>query len=862
MENMNYNLNGNAAGNTNAAAPPVEKKKAPARLDIKDLLTMMLMNWIWFVILGGLSGAGAYLYIRYLQPVYERMTDIEIKPQQKGNEVSLAQYMGVGGETRDINNEIYILKSLKIAREVAERARLDVNYYRQGTFLKNYLSADRPFEVRFFEPFHGPTELTITPTSAQTFSLDRVVVNGVERHVPADQPPYFFSSPLMLPDSEEEIQVDVEDSQYKYLMSSLNSPVEVVRISPDEAARDCQSRIVAEKKAVTVVRLTYQGYSVGECDNVLKALVEVYNEHARKSKNDVTNQSLTFVDNSIEETARDLEYAERQLQQSGISLEKDAPRSAPVNTDAGREAARDAYTMIQNSLNMALELRRAIHNAVSRKDYIPILAGLDQTGVSGAVSEYNQIVQQRNRLVANSSASNPAVIRIDQQLDMIAMTVTSGIDGYISEQQTSSRTAASKVARLSVASKSATLGYDSTSIQTKSLAIEHEYKQEYFSYLLKRRQELRLQLAVNENETRVIEDPMGDTSPIFPVPKMVYAKFIGVGLAFPVIVMLIVALLTTTIRGRKDVEPVLSMPFLGELPEFEVDGQKKKNVLSHRHQLKEKFLNFIDSRRHERTRHRDFNKVVIGQDTKDILSEAFHIVQSNLSFMRCEDNGKRPQVIMLTSFAPGAGKSFVSVNLASSLATGPERKVLWIDMDVRKGHTNHTLLKPEDHVKPRGISAFLAGKATLDQCIHQNCDNPNLDIMLAGAVPPNPVQLLMSDKLDQMLEELRQRYAYIILDTVPAAVVADAYICNRLADLTVYVLRVGHTDRSQLPEIDRLYLQHKFKNMCYLLNGSITSRRRFAYGYGHGNDYTYGYGYGYGYGYSRESNASDETEES
>lgn len=861
MENMNYNLNGNGTGNANAAALPAEKKKAPPRLDIKDVLTMMVMNWMWFIILGIVSGASAYMYIRYLQPVYERMTDIEIKPKQKNSEVSLAQYMGVGNDTRDINNEIYILKSLKIARVVAERARLDVNYYRQGTFLKTYLSADKPFEVRFFEAFHGTTELTVVPSSAQTFSLTRVVINGQEMPISADQPPYFFGSPLMLPGTEEEIQVDVEDDQYKYLMTSLNSPVEVVRISPDDAARDCQSRIIAEKMAATVVRLTYQGYSVGECDNVLRSWVAVYNEHAAESKNEVTNQSLAFVDNSISETARDLSAAEEQLQRSGVSLDKDAAKASSSSVDAGREAARDAYTSIQGNLSMATQMRSAVGGAVSRKDYIPVMAGLDQAGVSGAVTEYNKMLQQRNRLLANSSANNPVVLQADQQLNMIALTITSGIDGYISQLQNSSRTAASKVARLSAASsKPATLGYDSASLNARSIAIEHEYKQEYFSYLLKRRQELRLQLAVNESETRVIEDPMGSMLPIFPVPKMVYIKFVGAGLALPAVIMLIVAFLTTTIRGRKDVEPVLTMPFLGELPEYLPEGKTDhKNILSHRHQLKEKFLNMLDSKRAERPRHRDFNKVIIGQDTKDILSEAFHIVQSNLSFMRCEDNGKRPQVIMMTSFAPGAGKSFVSVNLASSLATGPERKVLWIDMDVRKGHTNHTLLRPEDHVRPRGISSFLAGKATLDQCIHPNCDNPNLDIMLAGSVPPNPVQLLMSDKLDAMIEELRGRYAYIILDTVPAAVVADAYICNRLADLTVYVLRVGHTDRSQLPEVDRLYQQHKFKNMCYLLNGSITAKRRFAYGYGHGADYTYGYGYGYGYGYSRETEEDEES---
>lgn len=848
---MNYNLNGGASNNPSTGALPSEKRKSAPRLDIKDFLTMMLMNWIWFVILGGIAGASAYMYLRYLQPVYERITDIEIKPQQKGSDVSLAQYMGVGPETRDINNEIYILRSLKIAREVAERARLDVNYYRQGTFLKTYLTEDRPFEVRFFEKYHGNTELRITPTSAQTFSINRAVVDGVEVHIPEDQPPYFFGSPLLLPGVDEEIQVDVEDDQYKYLMSSLNSPVEVVRISPDEAARDCQSRIVAEKMAVTVVRLTYQGYSVGECDTVLRALVAVYNEHAANSKNEVTRQSVIFVDQRIEETAHDLSEAEKKLQSSGVSLDVEAPKAAST-VEAGREAAQDAYASIQGKLSMALSLQNSVSKAVARKDYIPVLAGLDQTGVMAAVTEYNKLVQQRNRLVANSSASNPAVLRLDQELDMIAMTVTTGIDGFINAQQVSSHAAANKVARLS-SGKNAKLGYDSTSLQTKSLAIMHEYKQEYFSYLLKRREELRLQLAVTESDTRVIEDPMGSTSPIFPVPKMVYAKFIGAGLALPAIIMLIVAFLTTTIRGRKDVESALSMPFLGELPEYNTDDKAVKNVLSHRHQLKERFLNLIDSKRADRPRHRDFNKVVIGQSTKDILSEAFHIVQSNLSFMRCEDNGKRPQVIMMTSFAPGAGKSFVSVNLASSLATGPDRKVLWIDMDIRKGHTNHTLIKPEDHVRPRGISSYLAGKATLEQCIHQNCDNPNLDVMLAGAVPPNPVQLLMSDKLDSMIEELRSRYSYIILDTVPATVVADAYICNRLADLTVYVLRVGHTDRNQLPEIDRLYQQHKFKNMCYLLNGSLTSRRRFAYGYGHGTDYTYGYGYGYGYGYSRES---------
>lgn len=860
MENMKYNLSGATPSAAASSGPSAEstKKKTPTLINIKELLVMMVMNWMWFLVSIVVFLSAGFLYFQTLQPVYERVSDIEIKTQQAGSD-DIRTYMGLtNNESSNINNELYIFRSLKLAREVAEIMHLDVSYYREGTFRRHFMFEDRPFSLRFNSAYTAPLTIKVRPTSAQTFLVLSVDRGGVVTKFPEDVPPYFFGSPLKLPGTDEEIELMVDDSCYPSLMAMIDKDVCVSRISMDEAASISQSMIVAEKQANTVIRITCRTYSVAGADAMLRAVTNVYNEHSLKEKNAVTENSFKFVDERIEETAQELGETESKLAGAGVNLNaKDAEAAAAQAASMSsvestqRAAARDQYAQIQSSLYQMQSVRNHVESAIVSKSFIPVTPGLTDAGISGSVQAYNQLAQQRTRLISNSSADNPAVRRLDENLESMATTMLASIDATIDALTSNSRSAASRVARYSASSRvnTALAGFDSAAIANKALAITHSYKQEYFQYLLKRREELRLQLAVTNADTRVIEDPMGSTSPVFPVLNVIMVKALAAGVLVPAFIMLVIALLTLTVRGRKDVEDVLTIPFMGELPENEANSTSSPI----REWIDEALESFRQRRNKTPRRKVKSNKILITQSTKNALAEAFHIVQSNLSYMRAEGSDKHPQVMMFTSFAPGAGKSFVSVNMASSLATSSTKRCIWIDMDIRKGHKNPLLLpEGQRQRRPAGLSTYLAGKATLEECIQQSMENDHLDIMLAGPVPPNPVQLLMDERLDEMMSILRKRYEYIILDSVPSAVVADAAICNRCADLTVYVIRVGRTFRYQLPEIEKIYQQRRFKNLCCVLNGSIIARRRYGYGYGSGYGYNYGYGYGYGYGYESD----------
>lgn len=287
---------------------------------------------------------------------------------------------------------------------------------------------------------------------------------------------------------------------------------------------------------------------------------------------------------------------------------------------------------------------------------------------------------------------------------------------------------------------------------------------------------------------------------------LVVLASIVLGCAIPAGVLWLLAVSDTKVRSRKDVEGVLSVPFLGEIP------------------MRDK---------------KDKSEVVVHENGRDSVSEAFRIVRTNMDFMRVKD--KKMQVVMFTSFNPGAGKTFVSMNLAMSFAL-THKKVVLVDLDIRKG-----TLSSHVHVSDKGVTNYLSGRIdNVDEIIRQNelCDK--LDIIHAGPVPPNPAELLLGDRLETLIAELRKRYDYIILDNVPAGVVADAVIVNRVADLTIYVVRAGRMDRRALPEVEKLYQEGKLRNMSLILNGTVYKHGAYGYRYGYGYGYSYGYGYGYG----------------
>lgn len=420
--------------------------------------------------------------------------------------------------------------------------------------------------------------------------------------------------------------------------------------------------------------------------------------------------------------------------------------------------------------------------------------------IESQINLYNTAKLKRDHLIDDSSVNNPVVLELNNSLRAMKQNIIRAVDNMI---------VSLNVQRSDAQSREMRAQNRITSIPTKErkmLSIERQQKvkEALYLFLLNKREENALSQAMADNNARVIDGAEGSNSPISPNRNRILLLGLLVGLAIPSLACLGILFLDTRVHSRKDVEGIVSVPYLGEIPQDKEAGK-----------LNEQESPFL-----------------LAKEQRDsTVSEAFRILRTNMAFMARKDLPQ--QVIIFTSLNEGAGKTFISKNLGMSLVLA-KKKVILIDMDIRRG-----TLSRQFHLKKIGLTNYLADNTLLAEDIIQHQDG--FDIIAAGAIAPNPAELLMDERLDNLVTELRRRYDYIVVDSVPVGIIADATISNRIADLTIFVARAGRLDRRQLPEIEQLYKENKLHNMALVLNGADLHRRYGYYGY-------YGYSYKYGYG--------------
>jgi capsular exopolysaccharide synthesis family protein len=349
---------------------------------------------------------------------------------------------------------------------------------------------------------------------------------------------------------------------------------------------------------------------------------------------------------------------------------------------------------------------------------------------------------------------------------------------------------------------------------------QQKIKEALYLFLLQKREENELSRTFTAQNVRILTPPTGNMRPISPRKNHILLLALALGLLIPTGVIFARENSNTKVRGRKDLE-VVTVPFIGEVPLLP-SLKKKKSVLGNKT---------------EETR-----ALVVKEGSRDIINEAFRVLRTNLEFMS-SGGEKSLKVIAITSFNPGSGKSFIAMNLGACLAI-KDKKVLVIDGDLRHGTASSYVDSP----KP-GLSEYLNGSVDkLSEIIVTQPELPYLDIIPIGTVPPNPTELLFSDRLKELIDFGRARYDYVLIDCPPVEIVADTQIIEKLSDRTVFVVRAGLLERSMLPELEKLYNEHKFKNMAMILNGVSDEASRYGYHYGYRYGYQYGYGKGYHYG--------------
>lgn len=776
-------------------------------LRIQDLFILCLAKWYWFVISLAILLGAATIYLLKTPPVYTRSASLLIKEDGKsgsGNEAA-----GVLGDidifrtSTNINNEMLSMQSPAVMYEVVRRLHLDVNYTTDGRFYDPVIyGSDNPYEVSFFDLGDAESaSFTLRPDKDGQVKLTDFTRNGEE----ADG------------DAVTALNDTVQTPVGRLLVNArpgstaAQQTVFVSRISMQDATADYSSRlsVALNDEKSTVVNLTLQDVCTQRAEDVLNTLISVYNENWVKDKNQIAVSTSMFINERLGVIERELGNVDEDISSyKSENLLPDVQAAASMYMAESSETNAKIQTL-NTQLSMTRYVRSYLTGASSRNQLLPANSGIENSGIEKQIAEYNTLQLRRNDLVANSSETNPLVVDMDHSLHALRDAIIRTLDNYVTTLNTQLR-ALQQSARQTTARIAAN---PSQGKYLLSVERQQKVKESLYLFLLQKREENELSQAFTAYNTRVIMPPSGSMAPTAPAKKNILLIAFVVGLIVPVAVIFLRESMNTRIRGRKDLE-ALTLPFVGEIPQA---ATKKKGT--------------SDKKSTEN------NPIVVHEGSRDIINEAFRVLRTNLEFMT--DKEQHSNVIVVTSFNPGSGKSFLAMNIAVSLAI-KQKKVLVIDGDMRHGSTSAYIGSPQT-----GLSNYLSGHVNnLKDIIVTDARHANLQFLPVGTIPPNPTELLFSDRLKQLIDTVRSQYDYIFIDCPPIEMVADTQIIEQLADRTLFVVRTGLLERSMLPELQRIYDEKKYKNMALILNGTVGSGGHYGYRYG----YRYGYHYGYGSG--------------
>lgn len=802
----------------------MERKSDNEAVSLGDILLIVLRNWYWYVISIALSLGVAFYKVKSSQVIYERHATVLIKSQgaysQMQDEAAVFRELDMpsdGGYL--VDNELLVFKARRLMEEVVRRLELDVDYVTPGRFREWTDYSCTPVHLRF--PDAGDDQafsLTVTPKPDHSFMLHDFHYQGES----------YTSNVLACVGDTVTTPVGrviVLANMKRGATPMIGEDIVVRHSNPVWVASSLSGRLQTSlaSKTGTIIKLSMTDQSPQRAEDVLNTLVTVYDEDAINDKNRVAVNTEKFINEQLEILEQELDGIDMVL-----ANYKSTNRLTDLHSDASAyrttaNSVEQHLSELQNQRSVAQFILNYIQerdSSESRFEVIPNNAGIGNQQVESLISEYNTQTLLREKLKTDAGERNPQVEDLTNSVDQMRNRIVVSIRNLIESLDIEINGVRKRVGESNVRLRQ----MPSQQMTVTGVERQQSTKEELYMYLLSKRQENALSKCITQSNARILDPAMGSGAPVSPNRKFIMMAGAFAGLLIPTVLLFLLMVGDTKVRSKRDLAKLASIPLVGEIPQKKGTRWSVRKAKQHGHR---------------RRRHSDKTnvgqRIVFSAKSRDTVSESIRILRTNLSYLG-GSQGKR-QVIMLTSFMPGAGKTFVGINLGMSFAVSGS-KVLMLDLDIRRGSLS------AEHNKGRaGITDYLGGfERNLDNIILRSVYHENMDMIPMGHRAPNPAELLMDPVLDSLMDELRGMYDYIIVDCVPANIVADAMICNRFADITLFVIRSGNLDKRLLPEVENMFISGKLANMAVVLNGISDSH---VYGSGYG----YGYGYGY-YGYS------------
>ena len=799
------------------------KESKEENIDVKELLFKYLIHWPWFVgaVVACLIAAWVYLYMS--TPVYNISATVLIKDDKKGGSAGMLsglESLGLDGmvsSSQNIDNEIEVLRSKTIVKEVVEDLGLYISYTDEDEFPSRNMYKTSPVQVSLTpqeadlleEPMIVKMALQPQGSMDVTVKIDDDEYQKHFEKLPAVFPTdkgtlAFFLTPDSVLSSKRTLEeaTDLEKTT-RNITATINRPLTV--------AKWCCKNMTIEptSKTTSVAVISLKNSNVQRGKDFINKLLEMYNINTNNDKNEVAQKTAEFINERISIISKELGSTEKDLESfkrgAGITdLTSDAQIALTGSAEYEKKRVEN-----QTQINLLQDLQKYMQN--EGYEVLPSNIGLQDVNLAAAINRYNDVLVERKRLLRTSTENNPTIINLDTSISAMKENVQVSLDrvlrGLFITKADLDREANRYSRRISEAP-----GQEREFV---SIARQQEIKAGLYLMLLQKREENAITLAATANNAKIIDEAIADDAPVSPRSKITYLIALILGVGIPVGVIYLLELTKFKIEGRADVENLTSAPIVGDIP-------------------------LTDEK---------LGAIAVFENQNNLMSETFRNVRTNLQFMLGNDK----KVILVTSTVSGEGKSFISGNLAISLSL-LGKKVVIVGLDIRKPGLNKVFNISK---KEQGITQYLANpENNLMDLVQLSDVSKSLYILPGGTVPPNPTELLARDGLDKAIETLKKNFDYVILDTAPVGMVTDTLLIGRVADLSVYVCRADYTRKNEYTLINELIDGNKLPNLCTVINGLDLKKRKYGYYYGYGKYgkyYGYGKRYGYGYGYGETS---------
>ena len=785
------------------------------KINYQELLFKYIIHWPWFVASVLVCLIGAWVYLHFQTPVYQVSASIMIKDDKKGSGSTDLGNLGIGGvitSTQGIDNEIEVLRSKTILKEVVNNLELYITYYDEDEFPEKELYQTSPVIVNLTAqeadklPGSALLAMKLSPEGVLDVNL-KVGLNEYNQR--------FEKLPAVLPTDAGTFGFALKDSLSGGQMEGHKGErhIRAVVSRPFGVAKGYQGAlsIAPTSRTTSVAVVSLMNTNIQRARDFINKLMEMYNRNTNNDKNEVAEKTREFINERIKIIDEELGSTEDKLEafkrNAGLTdISSDAQLAVSGNAEYEKRRV-DNGTQI----NLVRDLIKYINNPLNEYELLPGNIGLSDAGLTTQIGRYNELIIERKRLLRTSTESNPMIVNLDTSIRAMKSNVQAAINGTLQGLLIVKADLEREAGRFSRRISDA----PGQERQYVSIARQQEIKAGLYLMLLQKREENAITLAATANNAKIIDEPVATGGPLSPKPNMIYMIALVLGVGMPVGVIFLIGLTKFKIEGRGDVEKLTRLPIVGDVP---LTNEKAGSI-------------------------------AVFENQNTLMSETFRHIRTNLQFMLENDQ----KVILVTSTVSGEGKSFISSNLAISLSLLGKRVII-VGLDIRKPGLNKIFNIPR---KEQGITQYLSNpEKNLMDFVQPSDVSKNLYILPGGTVPPNPTELLARDGLDKAIETLKKNFDYVILDTAPAGMVTDTLLVGRVADLSVYVCRADYSRKAEFTLINELAADNKLPNICTIINGLDLKKKKYGYYYGYGKYgkyYGYGKRYGYGYGYGEHT---------